>query len=270
MRHPRLLGIAGLAVVAATAVAFAQSTVTPLPEQAPAQVAPLGDPVADLAKTRWGDAKAGQTKAGACAACHGVDGNPGDPQYPRIAGMPERYVAQQLALFKAGVRTSGMAAVMAPMAAPLSAQDMRDVGAYFAQQKAGAGVADDTAIASGPYAGMKFYEVGQKLFRAGDPVRGIPACMACHGPAGAGNPGPAFPHIGGQQSAYVVRRLQEYRTGTTTEQDHHLFDMMATVAKNLSDEEIQSLGSYLQGLHPRDADAGDGQASAAATPPKAG
>ena len=270
MRHPRLLGIAGLAVAAIAATAFAQSTVTPLPEQAPAQAAPLGDPVADLAKTRWGDAKAGQAKAGACAACHGVDGNPSDPQYPRIAGMPERYIAQQLALFKAGVRTSGMAAVMMPMASPLSAQDMRDVGAYFAQQKAGAGVADDSAIASGPYKGMKFYEVGQKLFRGGDPARGIPACMACHGAAGAGNPGPAFPHIGGQQSAYVVRRLQEYRTGTTAEKDHHLFDMMATVAKNLSDEEIQSLGSYLQGLHERsDADAGNAQA-ATATPPKAG
>ena len=273
MRQTRLiglLGIAGLAIAAVAAAAYAQSTVTPLPEQAPAQVAPLGDPVADLAKTHWGDAKAGQAKAGACAACHGLDGNPSDPQYPRIAGMPERYVAHQLALFKAGVRTSGMAAVMAPMAAPLSAQDMRDVGAFFAQQKAGAGIADDSAVTSGPYAGMMFYEVGQKLFRGGDPARGIPACMACHGPAGTGNPGPAFPHVGGQQSAYVVRRLQEYRAGTTAEQDHHLFDMMATVARNLSDDEIQSLGSYLQGLHERtDADAGNAQA-AAATPPKAG
>jgi cytochrome c553 len=266
MRHPRLLGIAGLAIAAVAAAAFAQSTVTPLPEQAPAQAAPLGDPVADLAKTHWGDATAGQAKAGTCAACHGVDGNPSDPQYPRIAGMPERYVAQQLALFKAGQRTSGMAAVMAPMAMPLSAQDMRDVGAYFAQQKAGAGVADDSVVASGPYAGMKFYEVGQTLFRGGDPARGIPACMACHGSAGAGNPGPAFPHVGGQQSAYVVRRLQEYRTGTTTEQDHHLFDMMATVAKNLTDDEIQSLGSYLQGLHERGAADAAGTQVAAAAP----
>ena len=268
MRHSRLLGIAGIAIAAVAAAAYAQSTVTPLPEQAPAQAAPLGDPVADLAKTHWGDAKAGQAKAGACAACHGVDGNPGDPQYPRIAGMPERYIARQLALFKVGTRNTGMAAVMAPMAAPLGAQDMRDVGAYFAQQKAGAGVADDSAITSGPYKGMKFFEVGQQLFRGGDPARGIPACMACHGPAGAGNPGPAFPHVGGQQSAYVVRRLQEYRAGTTNEQDHHLFDMMATVAKGLSDDEIQSLGSYLQGLHERtDADVA---ASAAPAPPKAG
>ena len=98
---------------------------------------------------------------------------------------------------------------------------------------------------------MKYFEVGEKLFRGGDPARGLPACMACHGPTGAGTPGPAYPHVAGQQSAYAVRRLQEYRAGTTTESDPRSFNIMATVAKSLTDEEIQSLGSYLQGLHPR-------------------
>jgi cytochrome c553 len=156
-----------------------------------------------------------------------------------------------------------MAAVMMPMAAPLSAQDMRDLGAHFAQQKAASGIADDTAITTGPYAGMKYYEVGQKLFRGGDPARGLPACMGCHGPTGAGNPGPAYPHIAGQQSAYVVRRLQEYREGKTTRTDPHLFEIMAAVAKPLTDEEIQSLASYLQGLHPR---ADEGATATAAKP----
>jgi cytochrome c553 len=271
MRHVRAYGIAALSALAAVgigvaAVAFAQTTVTPLPDAAPVQAAPLdASALADLAKLQ-GDAKAGATKAGACAACHGLDGNPTDPQYPRLAGMPERYVATQLALYKSGQRNTGMAAVMAPMAAPLSAQDMRDVGAYFAQQKAGAGIADDTAIAAGPYAGMKYYEVGEKLFRGGDPARSLPACMACHGPAGAGNPGPAYPHVAGQQSAYAVRRLQEYRTGTTAESDPRSFDIMATVAKSLTDEEIQSLASYLQGLHPRTNTASAAVPPAAAAP----
>ena len=253
MRHPRLLGIAGLAIAAVAAAAFAQSTVTPLPEQAPAQAAPLGDPVADLAKTHWGDAKAGQAKAGACAACHGVDGNPSDPQYPRIAGMPERYVAQQLALFKAGVRTGGMAVVMAPMAAPLSAQDMRDIGAYFATQKVQAGLADESAISNelSPYNGQRIVDVGARLYRGGDAARGIPACMACHGPSGAGNPGPSYPSLHGQETAYVVRRLEEYRAGTSTYKNAAHFKLMASVAKPLSDEEIRSLGSYVQGLHAR-------------------
>ena len=269
MRKSRAYAIAAIATVAVAAAAYAQQTPPPqaaapapaatapaasttaaLPDNAPVQASAL-DAVAELAKAHWGDAKAGATKAGACAACHGLDGNPSDPQYPRLAGMPERYVATQLALFKSGERTGGMAAVMIPMASPLSAQDMRDVGAYFAQQKAGAGIADDTVIADGANKGRKFYQVGEQLFHGGDPARGIPACMACHGPTGAGNPGPAYPHIGGQQAAYVQRRLEEYRTGTTTERDHHNFDVMATVAHQLGDEEIRSLASYVQGLHAR-------------------
>ncbi|WP_166212201.1 c-type cytochrome, partial [Cognatiluteimonas telluris] len=280
MRHARAFGLTAFAALAVAAVAFAQNaapapaaagqaaTVTPLPDAAPVQAAPLDAAiVSDLAKAHWGDAKAGAVKAGACAACHGLDGNPTDPQYPRLAGMPERYVARQLAYFKAGQRTSGMAAIMMPMAAPLSAQDMRDLGAYFSQQKAASGIADDTLIATGPYTGKKYYEVGQSLFRGGDPVRNLPACMACHGPTGAGNPGPAYPHVAGQQSAYVVRRLQEYRTGTTSESDPHSFQIMATVAKSLTDEEIQALGSYLQGLHPRAEQAAAAVAAPAPTAP---
>jgi cytochrome c553 len=79
--------------------------------------------------------------------------------------------------------------------------------------------------------------------------------MACHGPAGAGNPGPAYPAIAGQQSAYAQRRLEEYRAGTTTQTDAHQFNIMAAVAKPLTDEEIQSLASYVQGLHKRSDDA---------------
>ena len=264
MRHVRAYGIAALASFVVAAAAYAQTaepatdaaTVTPLPEAAPVVAAPLDTAATEaLAQAHWGDAKAGATKAGVCAACHGVDGNPSDPMYPRLAGMPERYVAEQLALYKSGQRNTGMAALMVPMASMLSAQDMRDVGADFAQQKPGAGIADDTVIAEGQNEGMKFYQVGERLFRGGDVERGIPACMACHGPTGGGNPGPAYPNIGGQQSAYVVQRLQEYRAGDTSIVDSGNFEIMATVAKSLTDEEIQSLGSFLQGLHHRADDA---------------
>ena len=254
MRHARVLGLAGLAIAAVGAVAFAQTTVAPLPDNAPVETAPL---VIDLSKSTWGDATAGQAKASACAACHGADGNPSDPMYPRIAGQAERYTAHQMALIATGQR-GGMAVAMVPFVQDLSAQDMRDIGAYFATKPSGAGIADDTVIvdANSPYKGMKFYEVGQKLYRSGDTSRDIPACMACHGPTGAGNPGPAYPHVGGQQSWYTARRLQEYRTGTTTVRDAALFNVMSTVAKSLTDEEIQSLSSYMQGLHPRTEQAG--------------
>jgi cytochrome c553 len=271
MRHARTFGIAGLALAGiAAAVAFAQTSVNALPDNEPVQTAPLdASAMADVNKANWGDPQKGATLAGACAACHGLDGNSAAAPnlYPRIAGQSERYVAHQLALFKAGLRTDGNAALMVPFAQPLSAQDMRDLGAYYATQKAGAGIADDTAIATGPNAGMRFFQVGEKLYRSGDATRDIPACIACHGPSGAGNPGPAYPHVGGQQSWYVSRRLEYYRAGTTSDPDPALFNVMAAVAKSLTDEEVQALGSYLQGLHPRADEAPAGTVVAAASAP---
>ncbi len=263
MRQARVYGIAALALTAIAAAAFAQTTVTPLPDKEPVQATPIdANALSDLSKAKWGDPKAGATKAGACAACHGLDGQAtADPKlYPRLAGQSERYIAKQLALFKSGQRVN---ALMQPYATPLSAQDMRDLGAYYATLKSGAGIADDTVIAQGPNKDKKVYEVGEKLYRSGDAARGVPACMACHGPAGAGNPGPAYPHVGGQQSWYVARRLEEYRAGTTTLSDPKDFNIMAAVAKSLTDEEIQSLGSYLQGLHERADEASEAEVAAA-------
>ena len=261
MRHARVWGLSGLAIALVGAVAFAQTTVEPLSGDNPVQTAPLE---INLSKTHWGDAKAGQTKASACAACHGVDGNSSVPMYPSIAGQGERYIAQQMAMIASGER-GGTAVAMVPFVQGLTAQDMRDIGAYFATQKARAGLADDSVVADGPYAGLKFYEVGQKLYRSGDASRGIPGCIACHGPTGAGNPGPSYPHIGGQHQDYLVARLQTYRTGTTTEKNPAHFNIMASVAKNLSDQEIQALASYLQGLHNRADDVAAAKLPAAAT-----
>ncbi len=248
MSQARVLGMIGVAALAVAAVAYAQTTVTPIPDNEPVQSAPL---TTAPEQSTWGDVEAGATKAGTCAACHGLDGNPTDLQYPRLAGQSERYIAQQIALFKSGERNTGMAAVMKPFADALSAQDARDIGAYYATQEAGAGVADDTLVAEGPYEGLKFYEIGQKLFRSGDAERGIPACMACHGPDGTGNPGPAYPHVAGQPSPYTQRRLEEYRAGQTGYTDPRLFNIMATVASELTDQEIGALASYMEGLHPR-------------------
>ena len=79
--------------------------------------------------------------------------------------------------------------------------------------------------------------------------------MACHGPAGAGNPGPAYPHVGGQYAAYTITRLQHYQAGQSQETDQTQFRIMAEVTKSLTEQEIQALASYMQGLHPRADDA---------------
>lgn len=217
--------------------------VTAAPDAEAAAITQLGDA---NAPTLPGDAKAGEGKAVVCAACHGSDGNSPVPMYPKLAGQNEAYTARQLALFKDGSRVDP---IMLGFASTLSPQDMRDIGAFFAAQKITAGIADDSEIASGPYQGLKFYEVGQKLYRGGDAERGIPACLACHGPSGRGNPGSAYPAIGGQHATYLALHLEGFRAGTAWGRGGELNTVMVDVARQLTDQEIQALASYIEGLH---------------------
>jgi cytochrome c553 len=75
-----------------------------------------------------GTAAAGKTKAAACEACHGTDGNGIAPNYPALAGQYQDYLEQVLHEYKDGQRTN---AIMNGMAAPLSEQDIKDLAAYF-------------------------------------------------------------------------------------------------------------------------------------------
>jgi cytochrome c553 len=250
------LGLAGAASLVFAAAAIAQggtepaqpaaAEVTAMPEATPAPVAELTEA---HGPAQPGDAAAGATKAGVCAACHGVDGNAADPQYPKLAGQHERYIARHLALYKSGERSNP---IMLGFAAPLSPQDMRDIGAHFAGQKALPGIADETVISEGPNEGRKFFEVGQRLWRGGDAERGIPACMACHGPAGDGNPGPAYPALAGQHAIYTAQQLTAFRDGQVFGSGDNANAVMAGVSKYLTDEEIQALASYVQGLYAAD------------------
>jgi cytochrome c553 len=70
----------------------------------------------------------GKQKAATCFACHGVDGNAVDAQYPRLAGQYNAYIQQALHEYKSGQRNN---AIMKGMASTLSDQDVEDVAAYF-------------------------------------------------------------------------------------------------------------------------------------------
>ena len=178
-----------------------------------------------------GNAQNGQAKAAVCAACHGLDGNSVNPEWPSLAGQHPQYIERQLHLFKNGTRQSP---VMAPMAAPLSDQDMADVAAYFATQKAKGLDASEAKVAA-----------GQRLYRSGDANRHVPACAACHGPQGYGNPPASYPSIHSQHSTYLAAQLRAYRKGDRTSDPNQ---MMRNVAAALSDEQIDAVADYVQGL----------------------
>jgi cytochrome c553 len=62
-------------------------------------------------------------------------------------------------------------------------------------------------------------------------------CAACHGPDG-NSPSPEFPRIAGQHYDYLVRTLQEYRSGTRKNA------IMQPQAANLTDRDIRDLAAF--------------------------
>jgi len=186
--------------------------------------------VANLCQAE-GNAAAGQTKATTCVACHGVDGNSVNPEWPSIAGQHAEYIVKQLQAFKSGARKNDL---MTPMSLPLSSQDMEDLAAHFAAQPPRGLEADKSKV-----------EPGQRLYRGGNAKTQTPACIACHGPNGRGNPPAAYPSISGQHAAYIAAQLNAYKKGARTTD---ATKAMNEIAAKLSDEEIQAVASYVQGL----------------------
>jgi cytochrome c553 len=189
-----------------------------------------------------GSVETGATKAAVCTACHGVNGNSTNPEWPVLAGQNAAYLREQLSMFKARKRINE---IMYPIVAPMSEQDFADVAAYFAAQ-----------TPSGLEADPSYWKAGEALYKSGDAARNIPACTACHGPAGQGNPGAGYPALRAQHSVYTVKQLQDYLTQNRYRDPadaaivNHTRNsaMMNTIAARLTPEDIRNLASYLQGL----------------------
>jgi len=180
-----------------------------------------------------GNVEAGKTKAQVCFSCHGMNGDGNtNPPWPALAGQHASYLAKQLADFKSGARFEPL---MIAQVASLSEQDMADLGAFFASQKVKTGSIDESKA-----------KQGGKLYRAGNKASGVAACMACHGPTGAGNPAANFPLLKGQNTAYVVKALNDFRSGT---RKNDAGKMMRGVAAKMTDKEIEAVAAFISGLH---------------------
>ena len=194
-------------------------------------VATLSGTLATTSALPAPSAEAGAAKAATCQACHGANGNSTNPEWPSLAGLGADYIAEQLKNFKDGKRANP---VMMPMTSTMTPDDMADLGLYF-----------DSLPNTGLEADPSYWQAGEKLYRAGDPAREIPACMACHGPTGKGN-GPAkFPALRGQHANYVIKQLNDYASGTRTTGPNGI---MQTISKRLSADDMRNLASYLQGI----------------------
>jgi cytochrome c553 len=179
-----------------------------------------------------GDADAGKNKSASCGACHGADGNSVNPAWPSIAGQHSVYIQNALQSFKDGTRSD---VLMTAQAMGLSDQDIADLAAYYASQKAVKRTANP-ALA----------ETGERLYRGGKTESNLTACIGCHGPTGRGNAPAGYPSLTGQHAAYSAKQLDDYQSGARRSDGKT--QIMRNIAARLTQDEINSLAAYLQGL----------------------
>lgn len=174
-------------------------------------------------------AAGGKIVGSTCAACHGADGNSPAPTFPKLAGQSAEYIAKQLNEFKSGARNN---AIMAPLASVLSAEDVKNVAAYFAAQKPALGTAKSNGKGS----------LGEKIYKGGIAANRVPACASCHGASGAGIPA-QFPRLAGQHADYTLAQMKMFDSGERANAP-----MMKVIAARMSGDEMTAVADYIQGL----------------------
>ncbi len=188
-----------------------------------------------------GNAKAGQTimSAGAppavaaCASCHGAKAD-GAGAFPPLTGNSATYTRAQLDAFADGTRAN---AIMAPIAKGLNAQQRADVAAYLA------GLSSTLARAPSVPAAPKPTDTGAWLALRGRMADGVPACAACHGPAGEGV-GEHFPAIAHLNATYMQAQIDAWKQG---QRGPGPLGLMQGIAKKLSKEDVAAVAAYYAG-----------------------
>ncbi|MGH8727981.1 MAG: c-type cytochrome [Burkholderiales bacterium] len=169
----------------------------------------------------------------ACAICHGEQGEgiQKTEYYPRLAGKPAGYLYNQLINFREKRRE---APIMTYMVAYLSDEYLREIAEYYSKLSPPypppAAGASTVALAD-----------GEALVTNGDPSRGIPACVACHGKELTGMM-PAVPGIAGLSAHYIGAQLGAWRNGTRQAKEP---DCMAQIALRLAPGDISAVGAWL-------------------------
>ena len=170
----------------------------------------------------------------ACAPCHGGSGGAAGPQaapnFPKLDGQHAAYLDKQLREYKSGKRKS---AVMAPIIGALKKQQIPEMSKHFASQTPARGTVQNPQSAT----------PGKALYEEGNRGTGVPGCVGCHLPDGAGSA--RYPRLAGQPQAYIVQQLADFKSGTRSNDRAHV---MRAVAGRLTDDEIRSVADYLAGL----------------------
>jgi len=204
------------AVLALSApAAFAQAQ-----KAAAAQKAAPAQPSAEMQRAQ-------EIVTGRCSLCHGAEGESASPIFPRLAGQHPEYIAKQLTDFRDGRRKG----TMNDQAQGLTNEEIKALGAYFAQKKPKAYTVADQDLAA----------VGRYIYHKGNSYSGVAACASCHGPTGDGTA--QLPRLAGQHASYTELQLKEFNKRERTNDNA----VMHAIASKLTELEMRAVSVYLSG-----------------------
>jgi cytochrome c553 len=137
-----------------------------------------------------------------CSACHGIDGNPVSPQFPRLAGQQASYLVSQLTNFRSHGRSDPDGYIyMWGLSRQLTDAQIAGLADYFSKQvprRPRVGAVDAAVLAE-----------GKRIYEEGVPEQAVIACASCHGPRGEGIA--AFPRLAFQHADYLVKQLDVFQ-----------------------------------------------------------
>ncbi|WP_119680777.1 c-type cytochrome [Indioceanicola profundi] len=169
----------------------------------------------------------------ACSSCHGADGA-GSASVPRLAGLPEAYLARQLRDYRDGLRTN---------------ENMQFVAKHLSDAEIASLAAQYSRLASPSNAAATLggdVERGRELAMYGDWKQDIPPCFSCHGSSAFGV-APHFPGLAAQPADYTYAQLAAWVQGRRSNSS---LDLMEAIANRMSPADMKAVADYLATLAP--------------------
>ncbi len=172
-----------------------------------------------------------EARAQGCATCHGPKGEgTANLNFPRIAGKPAGYLFNQMKNFRDGDRSYPP---MNYLLAYMHDDYLTEFAQFFAAQS--------VDMKSSALAPTTIDAAAESLVKTGDPTRGVPACVLCHGKRLTGIE-PGIPGLIGLDSRYIAAQLVSWRVGTRRANSP---DCMRDIASRLTEAQIRQVAAWL-------------------------
>lgn len=165
-----------------------------------------------------------QAVASQCAACHGADGLPADPEIPIIHGQEFFYLYTQLKDYAAERRAH---AIMSPMAAQFDRSQMKEIAQYFSEN---AWPAIQVKTEEGDA------QLAERAILGGQ-------CSACHAEWKGDS---RIPRVAGQQPGYLEKTMLDFKNEVRLNAAAKI-----SIMKKVDDKQIEALSRYLGDLQIR-------------------